>query len=375
MQNKSIDIKSKKYDGVYHRILRDKSKTYYITYKDPISKKKVRLKIGNNKDGFNESYCRNKRNEIVSKLRLGDDPLIPILTKKLHKDTFNDLAFQYFKHKKLEGITKSVKDRESKYNKHFKNYIGDKPIQTIIKQDGINLQKHLISLGYANATINTTLELGSTIFNYAIKEELYKGLNPFYGLKSLSVENTRQRYLSKDDINVLKDELKGDKVLYLFVLIAISTGARLESVLSLQKKDIDFNTNSFNIYDTKNKNRYTGAVLDEVKQLLKSDIHTLKKDDYIVSYDKGCKMDKKRIQRRLSPILDRLFNQELKEDDRINRVVIHTLRHTFASLLAIGGTPIFTIQKLMNHKDIKQTMRYSKLSKDSGINAVLNVFE
>ena len=49
-----------------------------------------------------------------------------------------------------------------------------------------------------------------------------------------------------------------------------------------------------------------------------------------------------------------------------NKVVIYTLRHTFASHLAIQGTPIFTIQKLMNHKDIKQTMRYAKLAPDSG---------
>lgn len=100
----------------------------------------------------------------------------------------------------------------------------------------------------------------------------------------------------------------------------------------------------------------------------------LKKDDYIVSYISGAKIDKKRIQRRLSPILNKLFNKDLKKDDRKNRVVIHTLRHTFASLLAINGTPLYTIQKLMNHKDLKQTTRYAKLSPESGINAVQQLF-
>ena len=60
-------------------------------------------------------------------------------------------------------------------------------------------------------------------------------------------------------------------------------------------------------------------------------------------------------------------------EDRKNKVVIHTLRHTFASHLAINGTPIFTIQKLMNHKDIKMTLRYAKLSPDSGREAILNL--
>ena len=66
-------------------------------------------------------------------------------------------------------------------------------------------------------------------------------------------------------------------------------------------------------------------------------------------------------------------NDAHDEDDRKNRVVIHTLRHTFASHLAINGTPIFTIQKLMNHKDIKMTMRYAKLSHDSGREAIVNL--
>ncbi|MFW2585606.1 hypothetical protein [Aliarcobacter butzleri] len=42
-------------------------------------------------------------------------------------------------------------------------------------------------------------------------------------------------------------------------------------------------------------------------------------------------------------------------------------------LLAINGTPTFTIQKLMNHKDIRMTLRYSKLSPDSGREAIINL--
>lgn len=78
-------------------------------------------------------------------------------------------------------------------------------------------------------------------------------------------------------------------------------------------------------------------------------------------------------EKRLRSILDELFNKGIDNSDRKNKVVIHTLRHTFASHLAINGTPIFTIQKLMNHKDIKMTMRYAKLAPDSGREAVINL--
>ena len=53
--------------------------------------------------------------------------------------------------------------------------------------------------------------------------------------------------------------------------------------------------------------------------------------------------------------------------------MFHTLRHTFASWLALDGVPIYTIQKLMGHRDINMTMRYAKLSQDAGIDAVKDI--
>ena len=71
--------------------------------------------------------------------------------------------------------------------------------------------------------------------------------------------------------------------------------------------------------------------------------------------------------------VDRLFNTELESKDSKNRVVFHTLRHTFASWLAMDGMPIYTIQRLMGHKDISQTLRYAKLSPDIAVEAVLRL--
>ena len=74
------------------------------------------------------------------------------------------------------------------------------------------------------------------------------------------------------------------------------------------------------------------------------------------------------------PTMYRLFNQGLDSKDSQNRVVIHTLRHTFASHLAINNTSLFTIQKLMNHADIEHTQRYAKLAPDSGAEMVRNLY-
>ncbi len=69
-----------------------------------------------------------------------------------------------------------------------------------------------------------------------------------------------------------------------------------------------------------------------------------------------------------------LFNQGLNAEDRKDRVVVHTLRHTFASHLAINGTPIQIIQKLMDHSDISMTLKYAKLMPDTGRDEVENLY-
>jgi integrase len=51
-------------------------------------------------------------------------------------------------------------------------------------------------------------------------------------------------------------------------------------------------------------------------------------------------------------------------------VTFHTLRHTFASWLAIAGVPIKTIQELLGHKNIAMTMRYAHLSENVKRDAV-----
>ena len=116
--------------------------------------------------------------------------------------------------------------------------------------------------------------------------------------------------------------------------------------------------------DFKNNSTYKAFLTENLKALLEIRTIHLKMDD---------KLFVSNPERRLRSMLDELFNKDINTNDRKNKVVFHSLRHTFASHLAINGTPIFTIQKLMNHKEIKMTLRYAKLSPDSGREALMNL--
>ena len=193
------------------------------------------------------------------------------------------------------------------------------------------------------------------------------------GISKLSTNNERERYLTTSEVKELLSHISDFRAL-LFVKLALSTGGRLQTILHIQKKDIDLLRGSVLLQDLKNNSTYTGFFNGDLNTMIAMHIKNLKSDDYILS-GKPTRLSDNAIARTIRPILNKLFNRGLKKDDRKNRVVIHTFRHTFASHLAINGTPIFTIQKLMNHRDIKMTMRYAKLAPDSGMDMVQSLYQ
>lgn len=226
----------------------------------------------------------------------------------------------------------------------------------------------------SNQTINCIVILLNAIINYSIKEKDLKFVNPFMGMKKLTTDSNRERFLLIDELLKLKEEITDNDVLLQFVGLALNTGGRLQTILNIQKKDINLTNNTVTLKDIKNESTYRGFFNDELKKYLKPYLRGLKINDYVVG-GRTTKYPTTTLSNKLKPILDNLFNIGLDKKDSKNRVVIHTLRHTFASHLAINGTPIFTIQKLMNHKDIEMTLRYAKLSPDSGRDSVNELYK
>jgi len=371
--NKRIPTSS---EGIFYKQIisetgKEVDKIYGIRYRE--NDKDKLFTVGKHSAGIRINYCKQQRNTIINKIMLGEDT--PLEKRKKEIILVDTIADKYFASLKFHSSDTTIKDIKSVYNNHLKEFVGNENILSL-KLDDLEKIQQLKITKYAPQTVNQIIELLSTIFNYGLKKQLYKGSNPGFGIKPFKVDNQRERYLSVNDIKDLYDKIQDNPMLNLFTRLALTTGSRLEGILNLQKKDIDLQNNSITLYDLKNKETYKGFLSKDVKDILTDVFPKLTANSFIVSLnDQYTQISKRQVQCRLKPILDNLFNKELEINDRKHRVVIHSLRHTFASHLAINGTPIFTVQKLMNHSKIDMTLRYAKLMPDSGRDFVNGLYK
>jgi len=367
-------IRSKKYTGVYILTQNNGDISYSILYKN-IEGKNQREAIGLKSEGVSEQYAYNKRIERINQIKHGEIPN----TRRRNQESipFEDVWNFYIKHKALSDNIR--KDFQGRWKKHMQQDFSKeislgkilafrirlRDMKTPLSERSIDMM--ITMLGAAIRYWNSRPENTSKIHDVISDLRVYD--RDHVTKKEKRKRNVKRvRYLETNEINALKKYL-ADKhpELILFIQISLSTGARLGSIMSIKKKDIS--NNKIILLDEKDgHDRYSAYLNSDTLELLEKILPKLKPNDKIFLLTKPA------LQKRLQRILNKLFNQDLEATDRENRVVVHTLRHTFASHLVMRGTPLVIVQKLLNHSELETTSRYAHLSPDAGQNAVLNLW-
>jgi len=374
---------SRKYTGVYVSELKNGDISYTITYKDEHGKK-VWESIGLKSNNINEQFANQQRIDRMNKINNGGQ-VDTVNLKRKRKDiiTLNQLFDHYIQHKEMKDRTK--RGYVGRWNKHIRESIGSKNAK-VLSATNIIQERSKWDLSEKSKEMMTGL-IGAAYRFSIVHNSEYKGISsPMEELKALDKinlskeirkkrRNTRDRYLSKDEIIQLREAVKDNPTLSLAVEIMLSTGVRVTGALSIRNRHIDMDSKNISLIDHKNAGEtYTGYMTEELYSKLQMILPSLRANSFVLN-NAGKEIPYRTIARHLQTILNELFNDGIDPKNTKERIVIHSLRHTFASHLALGGTPIYVIQKLMNHADIEMTMRYAKLSPDSGTENVQSLYQ
>lgn len=222
----------------------------------------------------------------------------------------------------------------------------------LIKEDAIKPLKGRKTRG--DSTINKYLMALSAILTFGKKEYHLWKMNPMHDVDKRKLPDLRIRFASKDEIEKIKKGTRASSYrLYVFVLIAMTTGGRYNEVRHIKVENIDFKDYRIHYLNTKN-NTNRGVPINKklaikIKALMRiSNIQS----GYIFLNDKKTKL----------AYLKGEFEKVIK-DLGIEDFRFHDLRHTAASYLLMAGATIIELMEIFGWKSQAMVRRYAHLSK------------
>jgi integrase len=182
-------------------------------------------------------------------------------------------------------------------------------------------------------------------------------------VKILTVDNSKVRYLSKDEELRLRESLKICEISFLevIVLLAMNTGMRKGELLSLEWSHINFDNRIVTV-DFQNAKSGTTRHIPLNTQAFA----TLKQWKKITNDIGFVFKDKNNAQLKDFPFIW----STLLDKAQITNFRFHDLRHHFASKLVMASVDLNTVRELLGHSDLKMTLRYAHLAPEHKAAAV-----
>lgn len=190
--------------------------------------------------------------------------------------------------------------------------------------------------------------------------------SPTKAVKRPKIDNKRTRFLSHTEAEILLSEIRvRSEHLYFVCLISLQCGLRATEIFRLKWQDVDVNRKIINVIGKGDKSR-AAFMTDQVKTTFES-LGSGKPGKLVFPDSNGKQI--KRISNSFHRAVDVLdLNNDIT--DNRQKVVFHTLRHTYASWLVEESTDLYVVQKLMGHSTLAMTERYAHLGESKLQNAL-----
>lgn len=251
--------------------------------------------------------------------------------------------------------------------------ISDLNINILKKIKKVHIENYISHLSTINKnkanTISKKICCIKHLFYYFSEKNKILKENPTENLKCLRREKSLPIYLSLDDSQkVLADIYNDDDILairnYCIVVLFLNLGIRVEELVSIDINDITDNKITILGKGREERVLYLNEIcLKAITKYLKERIspELIKPDEKHSERALFLTVRKTRISiREVQVIIKNAFKQAGLD---FNKLSVHKLRHTCATLLYLyGNIDIRTIQKVLGHDNIETTEIYTHIN-------------
>jgi len=197
---------------------------------------------------------------------------------------------------------------------------------------------------------NNDLKQNTKVSYYAklaasLKQAILEGYleeNPAKGLKGLKPEDTKREFLTIEEIRTLiNTECKSELIKQAFLFSALS-GLRFSDIKNLKWKDVETGPNSYFIRfkQMKTGGQETLPISNDAYSILSNQI---KKSEFVFD---GLKY---------ASYYTRKLKDWIRDAGIDKKISFHNARHSFATLFLTMGNDIYTLSKMLGHKEVKIT--------------------
>ncbi len=312
----------------------------------------------------------NKRKKVSCKTKMKADALRfiqnfstePTEQKPIAKN-FNALSIEVLKYARTNFHIKTVFEYENVL-KLFSTFAGEKKLNDISVTEA-ELFKAMRLKTVKPATLNKDIGTLRAVFNYGIKLK-WITYNPFREVNKISMPDKERLAFDSSEISSLLTVID-DSSFKSFVLFGLYTGCRLNEIINLQFKDIDFHNELVIIRNKEGFNTKTGKIRHiPMNSSLRELLRTLYSNDKIIELNKRnseCYVfQKDNGFKYTGDYITHKFKKYLRKAGINERFHFHCLRHTFISRLIKENVNVNYVKEIAGHSTIQTTMRYIHIS-------------
>ena len=269
---------------------------------------------------------------------------------------------QYYPQAQADKDPQSYKREKSLFKKWINPVIGALPLRDVAPIHLEKIKKNMKDADLSERSREYALAVIRQVFNFSYRNNLFNGDNPVRKVKIPKSDNKRLRFLTPEEADTLLNSLKVDAPeLWEQSLISLHAGFRASEIFRLTLADLNFEQGTLTAKNSKGKKTRFGYMTQEIKQML---LNKKRGEFSALLYPGPDGKEKREVSSAFQRIVKKLgLNNGI--EDRRDKVVFHTCRHTYASWLVQNGEDLYKVKERLGHGTLAMTERYAHLAPGS----------